>query len=162
MRGWGAPRHSAALKDAKKAFLMSGGGSRRLEYEGHAHFRQRIVLSCLSRRAVRISAIRESADEPGLRDFEGGCMPPQPRIPPPCARRVGPRAPVPATVSPHPGSPPTPAPAPLTAHTAAASFLRLVDKLCNGALIDVSVTGTAVRGRAGTQHAPAAAHRRGR
>lgn len=42
-----------------------------LRYRGARHFRQRIVLSALSGRAVRIDDIRaDDADEPGLRDFE--------------------------------------------------------------------------------------------
>ena len=41
--------------------------SRLLRYEGHAHFRHRLVLSLLSRRPVRIDGIRSDADEPGLK-----------------------------------------------------------------------------------------------
>lgn len=38
-----------------------------LEYEGANFLRQRVVLSILSGRAVRIKNIRTSHDEPGLR-----------------------------------------------------------------------------------------------
>lgn len=37
---------------------------------GHAGFQQRIVLSLLSGRTVRIDHVREDAEEPGLQDFE--------------------------------------------------------------------------------------------
>ena len=38
-----------------------------LKYEGCNFLRQRLVLSTLSSRPVRITNIREDADEPGLR-----------------------------------------------------------------------------------------------
>jgi RNA 3'-terminal phosphate cyclase len=38
-----------------------------LEYEGANFLRQRVVLSILSGRAVRIKNIRTAHDEPGLR-----------------------------------------------------------------------------------------------
>ncbi|CAE6474970.1 unnamed protein product, partial [Rhizoctonia solani] len=59
---------------------------------GHNYFRQRIALSILSGKAVRIDAIRPDDQNPGLRDFE-------------------------------------------------ASFLRLVEKVTNGTVIEISYTG---------------------
>uniref|UniRef100_A0A914WZB6 RNA 3'-terminal phosphate cyclase-like protein n=1 Tax=Plectus sambesii TaxID=2011161 RepID=A0A914WZB6_9BILA len=44
--------------------------SETLNYEGCNFFRQRIVLSILSGRPIKISQIRPLDDEPGLRDFE--------------------------------------------------------------------------------------------
>lgn len=41
--------------------------SRVLTYEGCNFFRQRLVLATLSSRPVRITKIREDAEEPGLR-----------------------------------------------------------------------------------------------
>ena len=56
---------------------------RLLTYEGCNFFRQRLVLATLSSRPVRITRIREDADEPGLKGlcvcvwrgyvFEGLC-----------------------------------------------------------------------------------------
>ena len=49
--------------------MMEGGSefSDVLTYEGCNYLRQRLVLSTLSSRPVRIVKIRENADEPGLR-----------------------------------------------------------------------------------------------
>ena len=48
----------------KKVQVME---SQVLRYEGCNFLRQRLVLSTLSSRPVRITNIREDADEPGLR-----------------------------------------------------------------------------------------------
>ncbi|KAF8749505.1 18S rRNA biogenesis protein [Rhizoctonia solani] len=67
-----------------------------VRFTGHNYFRQRITLSILSGKAVRIDGIRPDDQNPGLRaDFE-------------------------------------------------ASFLRLVEKVTNGSIIEISYTGTSV------------------
>lgn len=45
-----------------------------LRLKGHANFRQRLVLACLTRRSIRVDGIRSDAAEPGLRDFEAGFL----------------------------------------------------------------------------------------
>ncbi|GIL72254.1 hypothetical protein Vretimale_443 [Volvox reticuliferus] len=72
-----------------------------LKFRGCQHFRQRLVCSTLSGRAIRIDDIRAADPEsPGLRDFE-------------------------------------------------ASFLRLLEKLTNGCLVEINETGTSLRYRPG-------------
>ncbi|KAL6764647.1 RNA 3'-terminal phosphate cyclase domain-containing protein [Haematococcus lacustris] len=71
-----------------------------LRFKGCQSFRQRLLLSTLTGRAVRIDDIRVSDPNPGLRDFE-------------------------------------------------ASFLRLLEKLTNGCVVEISETGTALRYRPG-------------
>ncbi|KAJ1303196.1 hypothetical protein OPQ81_011395 [Rhizoctonia solani] len=66
-----------------------------VRFTGHNYFRQRITLSILSGKAVRIDGIRPDDQNPGLRDFE-------------------------------------------------ASFLRLIEKVTNGTVIEISYTGTSV------------------
>jgi hypothetical protein len=73
------------------------GGSRQstsimLKFRGCSSFRQRLLLSTLSGRAVRIDDIRADDASPGLRDFE-------------------------------------------------ASFLRLLEKLTNGCVVEINETG---------------------
>jgi hypothetical protein len=64
-----------------------------LSFKGCQHFRQRLVLSTLSGRPVRIEDIRaDDPESPGLRDFE-------------------------------------------------ASFLRLLEKLTNGCVVEINETG---------------------
>ncbi|GFH09674.1 putative RNA 3'-terminal phosphate cyclase-like protein, partial [Haematococcus lacustris] len=63
-----------------------------LRFKGCQSFRQRLLLSTLTGRAVRIDDIRVSDPNPGLRDFE-------------------------------------------------ASFLRLLEKLTNGCVVEISETG---------------------
>ncbi|KAI9144354.1 RNA 3'-terminal phosphate cyclase/enolpyruvate transferase [Paraphysoderma sedebokerense] len=41
-----------------------------LRFEGHTFFRQRLILSCLSGKPIRIDKIRSEDDEPGLKDYE--------------------------------------------------------------------------------------------
>ncbi|CAF1606822.1 unnamed protein product, partial [Didymodactylos carnosus] len=41
-----------------------------VQFDGCAHFRQRIVLSTLSCTPLKIKNIRSQENEPGLRDFE--------------------------------------------------------------------------------------------
>lgn len=48
--------------------------SRVLRFTGHAYFRQRIVLALFAGRQVRIDAIRQEDEEPGIRDFEAGFL----------------------------------------------------------------------------------------
>ncbi|KAN0061133.1 hypothetical protein ACQY0O_006868 [Thecaphora frezii] len=48
--------------------------SRLLRFTGHSYFRQRLVLSILSGRPVRIDSIRPDASSPGLRDFEASFL----------------------------------------------------------------------------------------
>ncbi|GLI64197.1 hypothetical protein VaNZ11_007389 [Volvox africanus] len=72
-----------------------------LKFRGCQHFRQRLVCSTLSGRAIRIDDIRAADPEsPGLRDFE-------------------------------------------------ASFLRLLEKLTNGCVVEINETGTSLRYRPG-------------
>ncbi|KAG0710751.1 RNA 3'-terminal phosphate cyclase-like protein [Chionoecetes opilio] len=66
-----------------------------LTYEGNNYFRQRLILSTLSGKPVRIRNIRTKADDPGLKDYE-------------------------------------------------VSFIRLLDCLNNGSIIEVNETGTAL------------------
>ncbi|KAF9469162.1 RNA 3'-terminal phosphate cyclase/enolpyruvate transferase [Collybia nuda] len=66
-----------------------------VQFSGHQHLRQRLVLSILSGKHVRIDKIRSEDKNPGLRDFE-------------------------------------------------ISLLRLLEKVTNGTIIEISVTGTAI------------------
>ncbi|KZS87468.1 18S rRNA biogenesis protein [Sistotremastrum niveocremeum HHB9708] len=66
-----------------------------VKYTGHRYFRNRLILSLLSGKPVRIDGIRSNDKNPGLRDYE-------------------------------------------------ASFLRLVEKITNGSVIEISYTGTSV------------------
>ncbi|KAF8201525.1 RNA 3'-terminal phosphate cyclase/enolpyruvate transferase [Pholiota molesta] len=66
-----------------------------IHFSGHQHFRNRLVLSILSGRHVRIDKIRSEDKNPGLRDYE-------------------------------------------------ISLLRLLEKVTNGTIIEISVTGTAI------------------
>lgn len=43
-----------------------------LEFEGCNYFRQRLVLSTLTSKPVRITKIREGTDQPGIKEFEAG------------------------------------------------------------------------------------------
>ena len=45
-----------------------------LKFRGSSHFRQRIALSTLSGKAVRIDDIRHRDEAPGLRDFEANFL----------------------------------------------------------------------------------------
>jgi RNA 3'-terminal phosphate cyclase-like protein len=45
-----------------------------LRFKGSAHFRQRLLLSTLSGKAIRIDDIRSSDQSPGLRDFEASLL----------------------------------------------------------------------------------------
>lgn len=45
-----------------------------LKLTGCEHFRQRIMLSCLSGRAIRIEDIRSDDQAPGLRGFEASLL----------------------------------------------------------------------------------------
>lgn len=66
-----------------------------ISYSGHQYLRQRLVLSILSGKPVRINKIRSEDENPGLTDYE-------------------------------------------------VSLLRLLEKVTNGSVIEISVTGTAV------------------
>lgn len=63
-----------------------------LKFRGCQNFRQRLVFSTLSGRALRIDDIRSNDENPGLRDFE-------------------------------------------------ASFLRLLEKITNGCVVEINETG---------------------
>lgn len=41
-----------------------------LKYKGSNYFRQRLLLSTLSGRAIKIEDIRSTHDDPGLREYE--------------------------------------------------------------------------------------------
>jgi RNA 3'-terminal phosphate cyclase-like protein len=71
-----------------------------LRFKGAEHFRQRLVLSTLSGRPIRIDDIRAADQAPGLRDHE-------------------------------------------------ASLLRLLEKLCDGVVVEINETGTSLRYRPG-------------
>ncbi|KAI8814937.1 RNA 3'-terminal phosphate cyclase/enolpyruvate transferase [Cladochytrium replicatum] len=71
-----------------------------MRFEGHNHFRQRLILATLSGKPMRIDKIRSDEEEMGLRDYE-------------------------------------------------ASLLRLLEKLTNGSVIEISYTGTSVLYRPG-------------
>lgn len=45
-----------------------------LRFSGAQHFRQRLVLSTISGRAIRIDEIRTSDQSPGLRDYEASLL----------------------------------------------------------------------------------------
>ncbi|KAF9014008.1 RNA 3'-terminal phosphate cyclase/enolpyruvate transferase [Cyathus striatus] len=66
-----------------------------VQFSGHQYLRQRLVLSILSGKHVKIDKIRSDDKNPGLRDFE-------------------------------------------------ISLLRLIEKVTNGTIIEISVTGTAI------------------
>ncbi|KAI0034015.1 18S rRNA biogenesis protein [Vararia minispora EC-137] len=66
-----------------------------LHYSGHSHLRQRLVLSVLSGKPLKIDKIRPNDSNPGLRDYE-------------------------------------------------VSLLRLLEKVTNGTVIEISLTGTAI------------------
>lgn len=63
-----------------------------LRFSGHAHLRQRLVLSVLSGRSIRIDGIRSTDAHVGLRDYE-------------------------------------------------VSLLRLMEKVTNGSVVEISTTG---------------------
>ncbi|KAJ3087591.1 hypothetical protein HK100_008319, partial [Physocladia obscura] len=94
---------TSANKKAKTAAGVgtSNGGLPVLRFEGHLHFRQRLLLATLTGRGVRIDKIRENDDtHPGLADYE-------------------------------------------------VSFLRLLEKVTNGSVVQISYTGTSVEYRPG-------------
>lgn len=45
-----------------------------LRFKGCTHFRQRLILSTLSGRPIRIDEIRAKDENPGLRDFEANLL----------------------------------------------------------------------------------------
>lgn len=54
----------------KHASLNASAGRRIVRHRGHHYFRQRLVLSILSGKSVRIDGIREDQVEVGLKDYE--------------------------------------------------------------------------------------------
>jgi RNA 3'-terminal phosphate cyclase-like protein len=66
-----------------------------LTFQGHHHFRQRLVLATLSGKSISIQNIRSNDDQLGIRDYE-------------------------------------------------ASFLRLIEKITNGSVIEINYTGTSI------------------
>ncbi|KAG5455880.1 MAG: RNA 3'-terminal phosphate cyclase/enolpyruvate transferase [Olpidium bornovanus] len=113
-----------------------------LKFTGHAHFRQRLVLATLAGRPVRIDGIRSDEHDPGLRVSESGAE----RFADvlrACAggsygeektRGLGSeRVLCPPKFS-----------VPRGAADYEASFLRLLEKLTNGGVVEISFTGTTV------------------
>ncbi|EGC34230.1 hypothetical protein DICPUDRAFT_80015 [Dictyostelium purpureum] len=45
-----------------------------LKYQGSTHFRQRVICSTLSGKAIRITNIRDEDEKPGLRDYEASFL----------------------------------------------------------------------------------------
>lgn len=80
-----------------------------ISYNGHQYLRQRLVLSILSGKPVRVEKIRFEDQNPGLRDYE-------------------------------------------------VSLLRLLEKVTNGTVIEISVTGTAVLLKPGVINGGPVAH----
>ena len=66
---WGVwlPMLSHTLSFYHVVRCQMGPRSKLLTFEGCTYFRQRLVLSTLSSRPVRIARVRGDADEPGLR-----------------------------------------------------------------------------------------------
>lgn len=56
------------------AAAAAPGRTQYLRLRGHAAFRQRLVLACLTGRPLRIDGIRAEDAEPGIRDFEAGFL----------------------------------------------------------------------------------------
>ncbi|SPO28056.1 related to RCL1 - RNA terminal phosphate cyclase-like protein [Ustilago trichophora] len=52
----------------------SDAKSRLLRFTGHRNFRQRLILSLVSQRPVRIDSIRPDSSSPGIRDFEANFL----------------------------------------------------------------------------------------
>lgn len=53
---------------------MASQRGRALQFSGHQHFRQRLVLSLLSRKPVRIDEIRSHDEDPGLKGKYTGLL----------------------------------------------------------------------------------------
>lgn len=66
--GFGLTVH--AHRPAPSKAGPSSSPSRVLTFTSHAHFRHRLVMSILSRRPIRIDAIRPDDDQPGLHAYE--------------------------------------------------------------------------------------------
>ncbi|KAG1735837.1 18S rRNA biogenesis protein [Suillus occidentalis] len=89
-------RTNISLHNAKVSSRFTTMESRSsVNFSGHQYLRQRLVLSILTGKHVRIDKIRSEDKDPGLRDYE-------------------------------------------------VSLLRLLEKVTNGSVIEISVTGTAV------------------
>lgn len=52
----------------------SSSSSRLVRFQGHVNLRQRLVLSLLTGRPIRIDSIRSKSTSPGLRDYEAGFL----------------------------------------------------------------------------------------
>jgi hypothetical protein len=93
--------------------------SRIIKFEGHQYFRQRLILSALSGRIIRIDKIRSNDENPGLRGMESVSN--VPRI----ASMINL-----LTQWHH-----------FQNTDYEASFLRLLEKLTNGSTVEISYTG---------------------
>ncbi|KAJ9116193.1 hypothetical protein QFC20_000873 [Naganishia adeliensis] len=60
----------AAARDAPPPRATINGSRKILTFRGHQHLRQRVVLSVLSGKSVKIEGIRQDEVDIGLRDFE--------------------------------------------------------------------------------------------
>ncbi len=65
---------AASASAAAQASAQTGTANQPLRFRGCAHFRQRIVMSTLSGKRIRIDNIRDSDENPGLRDFEASFL----------------------------------------------------------------------------------------
>lgn len=59
---------------ASAGAVASDPKSRLLRFTGHRNFRQRLILSLISQRPVRIDSIRPDSSSPGIRDFEANFL----------------------------------------------------------------------------------------
>lgn len=59
---------------ASSSTAVSEPKSRLLRFTGHRNFRQRLILSLVSQRPVRIDSIRPDSSSPGIRDFEANFL----------------------------------------------------------------------------------------
>ncbi|GAC93265.1 RNA 3'-terminal phosphate cyclase [Pseudozyma hubeiensis SY62] len=64
----------APAATSSTAGAASDPKSRLLRFTGHRNFRQRLILSLISQRPVRIDSIRPDSSSPGIRDFEANFL----------------------------------------------------------------------------------------
>ncbi|TKY89972.1 hypothetical protein EX895_001270 [Sporisorium graminicola] len=65
---------SASTSTALNGVGTADNKSRLLRFTGHRNFRQRLILSLVSQRPVRIDSIRPDSSSPGIRDFEANFL----------------------------------------------------------------------------------------
>lgn len=63
-----------SASSSNPAGAASDTKSRLLRFTGHRNFRQRLILSLVSQRPVRIDSIRPDSSSPGIRDFEANFL----------------------------------------------------------------------------------------